>query len=109
MAWRNRDETRELAGIQLAHQATASLAGLMAERNMTRSQLAELMGVSLGRVSQILSGDENLTLKSLASIASSMDASVEVRFFDAPLTGQPDHNEEGVPGGPVRPYAPSGR
>ncbi|MFI6476152.1 MULTISPECIES: helix-turn-helix domain-containing protein [unclassified Streptomyces] len=109
MAWRNRDETRELAGIQLTHQATASLAGLLAERNVTRGQLAQLMGVSAGRVSQILSGDENLTLKSLASIASSLDASVEVRFFDAPLAGQPDRNEAGVPGGPAQPYVPSGR
>ena len=109
MSWKKYDEARELAGIRLAHQATASLAGLLAERNVTRSQLAERMGVSAGRISQILSGDENLTLKSLASIASSLDVSVEVRFFDAPLAGQPDHSEPGVPGGPVRPYVPSGR
>ncbi|MEU7043777.1 helix-turn-helix transcriptional regulator [Streptomyces varsoviensis] len=85
MAWRNSAEqgrAAELAGARLARQATASLAGLLAERGMTRKDLADCLGVSPGRVSQILSGDENLTLRSLAAVAESLDARVEISFYD---------------------------
>jgi len=46
----------------------------MHERNLTRADLASRMGVSPGRVSQVLSGGENLTLRTLASIATALDA-----------------------------------
>jgi transcriptional regulator with XRE-family HTH domain len=36
------------------------------------------MGVSPGRVSQILSGDENLTLRTLSSVAAALGAEVVV-------------------------------
>ncbi|MFF4222295.1 helix-turn-helix domain-containing protein [Streptomyces sp. L500] len=78
------------AGARLARQTTASLAGLLAERDMTRKELAEQLGVSPGRVSQILSGDENLTLRSLAAVAESLDATVEITFRDA--SGAPTHH-----------------
>ena len=46
----------------------------MRERDLTRAELAERMRVSPGRVSQILSGGENLTLRTLAALASALDA-----------------------------------
>ena len=46
----------------------------MHERNLTRADLATRMGVSPGRVSQVLSGGENLTLRTLASLATALDA-----------------------------------
>jgi transcriptional regulator with XRE-family HTH domain len=67
-------------GGKLARQAASALAGLLAQRGMTRSDLAKHMGVSPGRVSQILSGDSNLTMKSLASAAKSLGVNVEVTF-----------------------------
>lgn len=81
-------EGAELEEARLARQTTAALAGLLAEREMSRSQLAESLGVSQGRVSQILSGGENLTLRSLAGIARALDARVEVQFLDVPGAGQ---------------------
>ena len=75
-------ESTDLAAAKVARQATASLAGLMAARGTTRSQLAAAMGVSPGRVSQILAGEANLTVRSLAAAAQALDSCVEIRFFD---------------------------
>jgi transcriptional regulator with XRE-family HTH domain len=44
----------------------------MREHNLTRADLASRMGVSPGRVSQVLSGGENLTLRTLASLAAAL-------------------------------------
>ncbi|MGW1072187.1 helix-turn-helix domain-containing protein [Streptomyces sp. NPDC002537] len=87
MAWRHgteRSHSADLAGARVARHATASLAGLVAERGMSRKELADRMGVSPGRVSQILSGDENLTLRSLAAVADALDVCVEVSFREPP-------------------------
>jgi transcriptional regulator with XRE-family HTH domain len=46
----------------------------MRERGLTRAELAERMGVSPGRVSQILGGGENLTLRTLAALSTALDA-----------------------------------
>lgn len=47
---------------------------LMRERGLTRADLAARMGVSPGRVSQILGGGENLTLRTLAALSIALDA-----------------------------------
>jgi len=52
----------------------------MAEHGITRASLATQMKITPGRVSQILSGDENLTLKTLAAVASALDARAEIRI-----------------------------
>lgn len=64
----------------MAHQATASLAGLLAGLGKTRADLARAMGVSPGRVSQIMSGEANLTVRTLAAAAEALGADVEIRF-----------------------------
>jgi DNA-binding phage protein len=46
------------------------------------------MGVSPGRVSQILSGDENLTLRTLSSVVTALGAEFEVNLHA--VDGQPD-------------------
>jgi transcriptional regulator with XRE-family HTH domain len=46
----------------------------MRERGISRADLAALMGVSPGRVSQILGGGENLTLRTLAALSTALDA-----------------------------------
>ncbi len=111
MAWRETVEggrTAELAGAALARQATASLAGLLAERGMTRKDLADCMGVSPGRVSQILSGGENLTLRSLAAVAESLDARVEISFYDPADGREPYATGPAVPEtAPITPLTPS--
>lgn len=50
----------------------------MSEHKISRADLAHTMGVSPGRVSQILSGDENLTLRTLSSVAAALGAEIEV-------------------------------
>ncbi|MDF3300436.1 helix-turn-helix domain-containing protein [Streptomyces tropicalis] len=78
------ESNAEVAGAQLARQATASLAGLLAGLGRSRSDLAKAMGVSPGRVSQILSGDANLTVRTLAAAAEALGADVEIRFCPRP-------------------------
>ncbi|WP_051927259.1 helix-turn-helix domain-containing protein [Streptomyces durhamensis] len=76
-----RDESRtNLAAARIARQATASLAGLLTGLGKTRSDLAASMGVSPGRVSQIMSGDANLTVRTLAAVAEALDADVQITF-----------------------------
>ena len=59
---------------QLITQLTNEINWYMRERNLSRADLATRMGVSPGRVSQVLSGGENLTLRTLASLATALDA-----------------------------------
>ncbi|MGV4983259.1 helix-turn-helix domain-containing protein [Streptomyces sp. NRAIS4] len=80
-----RDESRTTsAASRIARQATASLAGLLAGQGKTRSDLAAAMGVSPGRVSQIMSGDANLTVRTLAAVAEALDADVQITFRARP-------------------------
>lgn len=62
----------------LITQLTNEITWLMTERGITRADLAARMGVSPGRVSQILGGSENLTLRTLASLAAALDARFDI-------------------------------
>jgi transcriptional regulator with XRE-family HTH domain len=50
----------------------------MRQHKMTRADLASAMGVSAGRVSQILSGDENITLRTLGAVVDALGARLDV-------------------------------
>ena len=63
----------------------------MDERGMTQADLARAMGVSRARVSQILRGNDNLTLKSIVAVAIGLDCRVELRLNPAPSS--PDSSE----------------
>ena len=52
----------------------------MRERDLTRAELAERMRVSPGRVSQILSGGENLTLRTLAALSTALEARFSIEL-----------------------------
>ena len=58
----------------LVTQLTNEVTWHMRERGLTRADLAARMGVSPGRVSQILGGGENLTLRTLAAMSTALDA-----------------------------------
>ena len=58
----------------LVTQLTNAITFHMRERGLSRAELAARMGVSPGRVSQILGGGENLTLRTLAALATALDA-----------------------------------
>lgn len=66
---------------RLQQQLIGAISWEMKEQDITRQQLAENMGVSAGRVSQILSGNENLTLKTLAALATALGAHFDVSMW----------------------------
>ncbi len=45
---------------------------------LNRTALAEQMGVSKARVTQILAGDDNLTMKTLVNVALALEADVSI-------------------------------
>jgi transcriptional regulator with XRE-family HTH domain len=65
---------------RLITEVTDEINWRMREDHITRADLAGRMGVSSGRVSQVLSGGENLTLRTLVSLATALDGRFDVRF-----------------------------
>ena len=60
--------------LALVTQLTNEINWYLRERGISRADLAARMHVSPGRVSQILSGGENLTLRTLAALSTALDA-----------------------------------
>lgn len=59
---------------------TEAVAEAMAERDMTRAQLAEVLGTSRANVTQLLSGSRNMTLRTLAAVAHACDFRAEIQL-----------------------------
>ena len=85
----------EDALLALVTQLTNEITWYMRERGLTRADLATRMGVSPGRVSQILSGGENLTLRTLAALSTALDARFDVEL--SALTGGGTVASDGSP------------
>src|ERR1700730_17341918 len=66
--------------LALVTQLTNEINWFMRERGLTRADLAGRMGVSPGRVSQILGGGENLTLRTLAALSTALDARFDIEL-----------------------------
>lgn len=66
--------------LALITQLTNEINWHMRERGLTRADLAARMGVSPGRVSQILGGGENLTLRTLAALSTALEARFDVEL-----------------------------
>ena len=64
----------------LITQVTNEINWYMSQRKLTRADLASRMGLSPGRISQVLSGGENLTLRTLASLAVALDGQFELEL-----------------------------
>ena len=47
---------------------------------ITRSELAKRLHVSRPRITQILAGDENLTLRTLVGVATALESKLTIRF-----------------------------
>jgi transcriptional regulator with XRE-family HTH domain len=62
----------------LVTQLTNDVSWQLREYGLTRTDLAGRMGVSPGRVSQILGGGENLTLRTVAALAAALGTHVSV-------------------------------
>jgi transcriptional regulator with XRE-family HTH domain len=77
-AKRSERDDRQAESGDLASGFFDEITWFMREHKVSRADLAHSMGVSPGRVSQILSGDENLTLRTLSSVVTALGARVEV-------------------------------
>lgn len=68
----------------------------MRQHKVSRADLAQSMNVSPGRISQILSGDENLTLRTLGSVVTALGAEVAftLRPVDDPVDLLDDADDE---------------
>ncbi len=66
--------------LALVTQLTNEINWYMRERGLTRADLAARMGVSPGRVSQILGGGENLTLRTLAAMSAALEARFDIEL-----------------------------
>jgi transcriptional regulator with XRE-family HTH domain len=66
--------------LALVTQLTNEVTWCLRERGLTRADLAARMGVSPGRVSQILGGGENLTLRTLAALSTALDARFDLEL-----------------------------
>ncbi len=74
---RNLFRDSEPAGGDFGRLVVDEVTWYMRENKVTRGELAQAMGVSPGRVSQILSGDENLTLRTLTSVVEALGAQID--------------------------------
>lgn len=77
----------------------------MEQKGVGKDDLAERLGVAPGRVSQILSGDENLTVCILAAVCTALDARLEAKLVDDGRGDRGDHGLAGPASGPA--WAPS--
>jgi len=74
------DEATDEQLSSLITQVTNEINWYMSQRKLTRADLAGRIGVSPGRISQVLSGGENLTLRTLASLAVALDGQFELEL-----------------------------
>jgi transcriptional regulator with XRE-family HTH domain len=75
----------------LIFEATEMLSELIEESGENRKELAEKLGRSKGFVTQVLAGDRNMTLRTLADFAFALEHRVKVGA--TPLTEQGDGGE----------------
>jgi transcriptional regulator with XRE-family HTH domain len=80
----HRDESGDLSRL-----VVDEITWYMREHKVSRADLAHSMNVSPGRVSQILSGDENLTLRTVSGVLVALGATAE--FTLRPLDEPADH------------------
>jgi DNA-binding Xre family transcriptional regulator len=82
------DTDNEDEMLDLVTRVTNEVSWYMRERDLTRADLAARMGVSPGRVSQILGGGENLTLRTLYALSKALGARFDVELTElTPLKG----------------------
>jgi DNA-binding phage protein len=74
---------------RLVLEVTELLHVIMEEKNIKRSELAKMLGRSRGRITQILDGNENLTLHTVADAFSAMGKMLCVKAKDIAIKEVP--------------------
>jgi Cro/C1-type HTH DNA-binding domain len=77
----------EYSGTDLVHSFVDEITWYMSEHKVSRADLAQSMAVSPGRVSQILSGEDNLTLRTLSAVMDALGARFEISLHPLDETG----------------------
>lgn len=65
---------------------TEEIARLMASKNVNKAELARRLDVSKARVTHLLNGSPNLTIRTIASVATALGAETSVSFRDVDTT-----------------------
>jgi transcriptional regulator with XRE-family HTH domain len=76
----------DLEYLRLSQRVRAAVEAQLHRLSWTRADLAREMRVTPGRVSQLLSGDENLTLKTLTTMASCLGTRILLDIEDLSAT-----------------------
>lgn len=71
----------KLEGLEL--EVTETILRVMEEKGISRSDLAQKLGVSKAAVSKLLNNGSNMTLKRLLTIAEAMDLNLSVNFLSS--------------------------
>jgi transcriptional regulator with XRE-family HTH domain len=67
---------------ELIRQVTETIYDMMKKKRVTKAELARRMGRTNAYVSQILSGDRNLTLRTIADVALALEMHPRVALSD---------------------------
>lgn len=67
-------------------QWASALNALMIHSGKSRSEMAQLCGISKGRITRILSGEANLTIETICLFANVLKFDVDIAFFNSPTT-----------------------
>ena len=77
-------EFRKLLAVEgLAAEASEVIARLMAERGMSKADLARRLGKSRAWVTQLLSGQTNMTVRTLAEAVFALEGEVKLQLHNA--------------------------
>lgn len=71
----------EYESARLQRELSTAVTWFMDERGISKRELARRLKVTPGRISQILSGGENLTLRTLATVCTALDAHLRVELI----------------------------
>lgn len=76
----DRDRRARYEMARLPREMTSAIHFYMEQNRISQRELADRLDITPGRVSQILSGTENLTLRTLATVTAAMDAHFNVEL-----------------------------
>jgi len=94
---RDRDYERLVEEETLIFEATEVISELLDVRRMSRKDLAKKLGRSKGFVTQVLAGDRNMTLRTLADLAFALNQRVELEAVPLDKQQDSDYGSEAVP------------
>lgn len=77
----------ELVFDDLSFAVSQQIYGMLNRRGVSQKRLAELIGCSEAAVSKHLSGDANLTLKTIAKMLAALSAEMKIAVVDAGAEG----------------------